>query len=390
MINHLPFQGDLLLALFNHCELGYVEDAQGFVFISGVIIGLYYTRMIAKGQTSLMDAKILNRAYELYVYAVVVLALVLFLAVLVPNSRPLWGHYMWEMYQTPTLTAVSAFLLLYQPTFMDILPQYIAYLVASPLLLRWVARGYWREVLGGSVLLWMMVQLGIHLPAIRIFQETVGAFAPGFVLRGHFNPLGWQIVFVTGLLLGAADARGKLDWDRWFSPRRTDLLKVSIVLVLLFMAFRLGFTNGLVPDSMALRFDLYNNRGEFALVYLLNFAGLAYLVAWLLVAGREAASPVARTAGIWLNRLFTWRFLTFIGKHSLQVYAFHVVVVYVILGFDGRIGPFAEGTKTAIALLAIASLMIPAWIHANHAAWIDQGGGLAPQPRTAAGGRTRN
>ncbi len=166
------------------------------------------------------------------------------------------------------------------------------------------------------------------------------------------------------------------------------MLKVSIALVLLFMAFRLGFTNGLVPDSMALRFDLYNNRGEFALVYLLNFAGLAYLIAWLLVAGREAESPVARTAGTLLNRLFTWRFLTFIGKHSLQVYAYHVVVVYVILGFDGRIGPFTEGTKTAITLLAIASLMIPAWIHANYASWIDQGGRLAPQP--AAEGRTRN
>ncbi|UEM02910.1 OpgC domain-containing protein [Skermanella rosea] len=390
MLNHLPFQGELLLARINHSELGYVQDAQGFVFISGVIIGLYYTRMIAKGQTSLMDAKILNRAYELYVYAVIVLAVVLFLAVLVPNSRPLWGHFMWEMYQTPTLTGVSAFLLLYQPTFMDILPQYIVYLVASPLLLRWVARGYWREVLGASVLLWLMVQLGLHLPAIRIVEETVGAYAPGFVLRGHFNPLGWQVVFVTGLLLGAADARGELDWDRWFSPRRTDLLKVSIALVLLFMAFRLGFTNGLVPDSMALRFDVYNNRGEFALVYLLNFAGLAYLVAWLLVAGREASSPVARTAGVLLNRLFNWRFLTFIGKHSLQVYAYHVVVVYVILGFDGRIGPFTEGTKTAITLLAIASLLVPAWIHASYATWMDQGGRLAPQPRTAAEGPTRN
>ncbi|WP_158043611.1 OpgC domain-containing protein [Skermanella pratensis] len=178
MLNHLPFQGELLLARINHSELGYVQDAQGFVFISGVIIGLYYTRMIAKGQTSLMDAKILNRAYELYVYAVVVLAVILFLAVLVPNSRPLWGHFMWEMYQTPTLTGISAFLLLYQPTFMDILPQYIIYLVASPLLLRWIARGYWREVLGGSVLLWLMVQLGLHLPVIRIVEETVGTFAP--------------------------------------------------------------------------------------------------------------------------------------------------------------------------------------------------------------------
>ena len=388
MLNHLLFQGDFLLQKINHGELGYVQDAQGFVFLSGIIIGLYYIRMIEQGRTALMDAKILKRAYDLYVYAVIVLAVVLILAIVVPNSRPLWGHFMWEMYQTPSVSAVSSFLLLYQPTFMDILPQYIVYLVVSPLLLRWVARGYWREVLSGSVFLWLAVQLGWHLPGLRIFEEAVREVAPGFTLRSHFNPLAWQLVFVAGLLLGAADTRGELDWKGWFSPDRTYLLKASIVIVALFMFYKLGFTYGFMPDSMALRFDAYNNRPELSFVYLLNFVALAYVVTWLLVAGTEAASPAARLAGYWLNRLFRWRFLTFLGKHSLQVYACHVVVVYVILGIDSRIGPFAETTKTVIALLAITSLIIPAWVHANYANWME-GSRLTPQPQTAQG-RSRN
>ncbi|EWY38422.1 hypothetical protein N825_13090 [Skermanella stibiiresistens SB22] len=389
MLNHLVFQGDLALARINHSELGYVQDAQGFVFISGVIIGLYYTRMIAKGQTALMDMKLLKRAYQLYVYAVIVLAVILFLGVLMPNSRPLWGQFMWEMYQTPTVTAISSFLLLYQPTFMDILPQYIVYLLVSPLLLRWVARGYWREVLGGSAVLWLTVQLGWHLPGVRIVSDAIGGFAPGFTLRGYFNPLAWQIVFVIGLLLGSADAQGKLDWKAWFSPDRTDLLKLSIIIVALFMFYRLGFTHGFIPDSMALRFDAYNSRSEFSLVYLLNFTALAYLVTWTLIAGRQSKSMIARGAGDLLYRLFQWRFLTFLGKHSLQVYAFHVVVVYVVLGFDGRIGPFSETTKTIITLLAIASLLIPAWIHANHTDWVDQSRRLMTRVQPAQG-RTRN
>ena len=265
MLNHLLFQGDLLLQKINHGELGYVQDAQGFVFLSGIIIGLYYTRMIGQGRTGLMDAKILRRAYDLYVYAVMVLAVILVLAMVVPNSRPLWGQFMWEMYQTPSVTAVSAFLLLYQPVFMDILPQYIVYLVASPLLLRWVARGYWREVLGGSILMWLGVQLGWHLPAVRIFEQSVAEIVPGFVLQSHFNPMAWQIVFVTGLLLGAADTRGKMDWNGWFSPERTDLLKASIVIVVLFLFYKLGFTYGVMPDSLALRFDGFNNRTELSL-----------------------------------------------------------------------------------------------------------------------------
>lgn len=391
MLNHLLFQGDLLLQKINHGELGYVQDAQGFVFLSGIIIGLYYTRMIGQGRTALMDAKILRRAYDLYFYAVMVLAAVLILAMVVPNSRPLWGQFMWEMYQTPSVTAVSAFLLLYQPIFMDILPQYIVYLLASPLLLRWVARGYWREVLGGSILMWLGVQLGWHMPALRIFEQTVAEIVPGFVVQSHFNPLAWQVVFVTGLLLGAADTRGKMDWNGWFSPERTYLLKASIVIVALFMFYKLGFTYGFMPDSMALRFDGFNNRTELSLVYLLNFVGLAYLVTWLLVAGEKSAFPAARRAGALLNRLFRWRFLTFLGKHSLQVYAYHVVVVYVVLGFDARIGPFSETTKTLIALAAIVSLIVPAWVHANWAGWVE-GSRLAAQGQAAqaAQGRSRN
>ena len=211
---------------------------------------------------------------------------------------------------------------------------------------------------------------------------------PGFVLQSHFNPLAWQVVFVTGLLLGAADTRGKMDWNGWFSPERTDLLKASIVIVVLFLFYKLGFTYGVMPDSMALRFDGFNNRTELSLVYLLNFVALAYLVTWLLVAGRDSAFPAARRAGDLLNRLFRWRFLTFLGKHSLQVYAWHVVVVYVVLGFDARIGPFSELTKTLIALGAIASLIVPAWIHANYANWTEAGR-LAAQPEPAQG-QSRN
>jgi peptidoglycan/LPS O-acetylase OafA/YrhL len=113
-------------------------------------------------------------------------------------------------------------------------------------------------------------------------------------------------------------------------------------------------------------------------------------VTWLRVAGPESAFPAARRAGALLNRLFRWRFLTFLGKHSLQVYAYHVVVVYVVLGFDARIGPFSETTKTLIALAAIVSLIVPAWVHANWGTWVE-GSRLAAQPQPqAAQGRSRN
>jgi hypothetical protein len=63
-------------------------------------------------------------------------------------------------------------------------------------------------------------------------------------------------------------------------------------------------------------------------------------------------------------------------------------VVYVVLGFDARIGPFSETTKTLIALAAIVSLIVPAWVHANWGTWVE-GGRLAAQSQ-AAQGRSRN
>ena len=84
------------------------------------------------------------------------------------------------------------------------------------------------------------------------------------------------------------------------------------------------------------------------------------------------------------------RFLTFLGKHSLQVYAYHVVVVYAVLGFDARIGPFSETTKTLIALAAIVSLIVPAWVHANWGAWVEGGRLSAQSQAQAAQGRSRN
>src|SRR3546814_10449839 len=49
LVNHLAFQGGSRLAKLNHSELGYVQDAQGFIFISGLIVGLCYARGYIRG-----------------------------------------------------------------------------------------------------------------------------------------------------------------------------------------------------------------------------------------------------------------------------------------------------------------------------------------------------
>src|SRR3546814_10216083 len=106
--------------------------------------------------------------------------------------------------------------------------------------------------------------------------------------------MAWQIVFVTGLLIGCDVTTGAFRPDDWFSPRRRGPFLLALGLVLAFMAYRLGFTLGVVPESLSDRFGAHDNRNEFRLVYLVNFAALGYAVAWILLAGDRAGSPAAR------------------------------------------------------------------------------------------------
>src|SRR3546814_9093659 len=72
---------------------------------------------------------------------------------------------------------------------MDILPQYIVYLIVSPPLVWLCVKGRWPLVAAGCVIAWTAVQLGLHLPAAAAIDETLA-------LRAHFNVLTWQVLFM--------------------------------------------------------------------------------------------------------------------------------------------------------------------------------------------------
>lgn len=379
MINHVNFQDGALIVRINHAELGFVQDAQGFVFLSGLLVGLYYTRLYRSGRGMEAARRILRRAVELYRYVLVILGAAVLLAVAMPELQDVWGDWLGGIYGDTLAHGASAALLLYQPTYMDILPQYIIYLLVSPLLIPLVLAGRWRVVAAGSAALWLAVQFGAHLPFTAGLEHALRAASPDLALRSHFNPLAWQVVFVSGLLLGAAKSAGTLDLDRWFSPRDTFLPLCALGLVLFFMAWQLGFSFGLVPDVMAERFWPYANRSDFGLVYLVNFTALAYLMTWLLRCGPEAGDAAIRTLSGLLRRLFTLPFLTLLGRHSLQVYAFHVILVYALVTLEWRYGALGEVQKTTIILLSIASLALPAIARERLAR--QQGGPIGPSHR---------
>lgn len=364
MLGHLTFQGGpSLLKWVNHNKFGFVEDAQGFVFLSGLISGLYYMRLYRQGQVDKVRRKLVSRAFELYRYFLASVVLLIVVAVAFEVVRPAWTQYLGSVQDRPIVFGLLAATMVYQPTYTGILTQYIVYLLATPLLLKWIAAGRWREVLGGSVLMWLGVQLGLHLPLLDAVDAVLGRVAHGY-FQASFNPLAWQIIFVSGLLIGTAEQTDKLDRELWFPKSRPVLLWAALGTAFVFFVFRTAIAfNALGSGPLGQRFLQHLNRPEFGLVYLLNFAAAAYIVAWLLNVGTDVATAPVRTLAKVLHGLVTLRPLTYLGKHSLQIFSFHVLVAYLVMVVDSQHGPFSQLSKVVISLLAVASLGIPAWLH---------------------------
>ncbi|HEV7433606.1 MAG TPA: OpgC domain-containing protein [Pseudorhizobium sp.] len=359
LINHLIFAGGYWLVKVNHNQLAFVEDAQGFVFLSGLLIGMVYARKMVKNGYAAGRQAIYSRAFELYRYAMGIVIAVLAAQMILPEAYTVW--YNWLGYTTfddpLRLAAIATFL--FQPTFMDILPQYIVYMLFAPLLVKLVLDDKWHYVLAASLVLWMAAQLGLQ----RVFTEPVNQLILGpddQGIRASFNLLGWQIVFYSGLVLGAMTSAGKIDWGRILTPENTFIPKMALIVVLFFLPLRIMTANGLMPDFMIGKFAAMEVRADFGPVYLLNFIAVAALVTWLLAAGPKHPSTFVRSAAGVLTWVFSLKFLQLIGRHSLYVYVWHVAIVYAVYYFDGRSPELSQLTKTLIAFVGIGLLAVPA------------------------------
>lgn len=359
LINHLVFVGGYWLVEINHRQFAFVEDAQGFVFLSGLLIGLVYARKMLKYGRWEGSKKVYSRAFELYRYAMGLIVAVLLARMVLPGGYEAWWNWLGDTnFADPTrLVAIATFI--FQPTFMDILPQYTVYMLFAPLVIWLVIQGKWATVLVASFIAWMAAQLGLQKivtePLNQLFMSTDDQG-----VRVSFNMLGWQVIFFSALVLGTLTAQGKIDWDHWLSPKSRLLPKAALAFVIFFVPLRIATAHGLMPDFMIGKFATMEIRADFGPVYLVNFLAVAYGVAWLVVAGPAHENRVVRAIGNVFNWVFTLRFLQLLGRHSLHVYVWHVVIVYAVYYVDQRTPELSQLTKTIIAIVSIALLALPA------------------------------
>jgi len=178
--------------------LGYASEAEGFVILSGYVAGLSYTRNLMRNGRASIWRRAFHRAGTIYVAHAITFIAAFCLVVRCHEKSDLpwnWPFLLNNSYKTIALLGGT---LLYQPAYLDILPMYVAFILFTPWILFLLSNGRQWIVLSASISVWLLAQLGLR----KAIMFQCSLVLP--VDFGFFDIFGWQLLFVIGLLLGAA------------------------------------------------------------------------------------------------------------------------------------------------------------------------------------------
>ena len=185
-LDHIPSNIVSWITIRNY---GFSDATEIFVFISGYTAAFVYGRAMRERGVVVAGARILKRAWQVYVAHIFLF--VIYLAEIAYVSRsfenPLFAEEMgiFDFLRQPDVTLYEALLLKFKPANMDVLPLYIVLLTTFPLFL-WVLLRQPTLALATSLLIYIAaLQFDINLPA---YPEGTWAF----------NPFAWQLLFAFG------------------------------------------------------------------------------------------------------------------------------------------------------------------------------------------------
>jgi hypothetical protein len=330
-LTHLPTR----FSDFVNQPIGFVSSAEGFVFISALLVGRLYMREFVQNPAS-GRSRLWKRSLKIYGYHVAMLAFAFtIVAAYAEHTHKAALINLLDFYLArPKAAIVGSLLLIYCPPLLDILPMYVTFLFLTPMVLSAAVRFGWRIILGASALFWILAQFGlrdaahnwvVHLTHLRIpLQET-----------GAFNLFAWQAVWVVGLWIGARTAIESEPFrqvPRWLAAS-------SVAVCLFFVGIRYGWLGPrLSTQALAIPLD----KWQIGPLRVVNLLALAVFFFWL----RKYAL-----------RIVAIEPFPTLGKASLRVFCAHIFFVFV--GLALLYGDFnADGLDQLHGLPAIALLAV--------------------------------
>jgi len=336
---------------------GYVTATEGFVFLSGLVAGLVYTRMGSQDNQRLYQRS-RGRAFDIYFshLALVILLLCtsLFITPVVLSAHPELWQPLIEYGFFSSLALYAS--LLYQSDLLNILPMYFIFLLLTPTLIDILEKGriWWWAVFLSSAALWGSTQFELGID--QLVDNTAGLLIP--VEMGYFQISAWQFLFITGLAIGFY----RHHYNAPCLPKRPVLFWLCASIALSLFIIHHGHRvityhrfSAYIPDFLHV-WDMHvdavldiwvsASRATLAPLRLLNFVVVAYLIARFF-----------DRFPMWSQ----WRWLSFLGRHSLQVFMYQIILLFAYSAISPQI--HSRLLEIALTVVAVASLSLPAWGH---------------------------
>jgi hypothetical protein len=292
---------------FVNQPFGFVSSAEGFVFLSALLVSRVYLRDAQENESGLLG-KLWRRTFKIYSYHLLMLAFAFTVAAAFAarTHRPALYNLLNFYLAHPVVAIIGSALLIYCPPLLDILPMYVIFLFFTPMALSMSVRYGWKWILAGSGFLWLAAQFGlrgflhtlvVHVTHLPIpLQET-----------GAFNLFAWQGVWIIGLWLGARSMGGEMPLAR--VPGYAVAL-CGAVCMFFFEVRHRWLGPHLTQETLGIQVD----KWQIGPLRLINLAACLVVCYWL---RRYLVRLISREP-----------FLT-LGKASLQVFCAHVFFVFV-------------------------------------------------------------
>ena len=199
-LDHIPSNAVSWITIRNY---GFSDATEIFVFISGYTAAFVYGRAMQQHGFVVASARVLKRAWQIYVAHVFLFAIYLAEIAYVAHSfdNPLYTEEMGvlDFLKNPDVTILQALLLKFKPVNMDVLPLYIVLLLWFPPML-WLLLRTPSLALATSAVFYALTWW---------FDWSIPAYPNGTWV---FNPFAWQLLFVFGAWCALGGAQRLARW----------------------------------------------------------------------------------------------------------------------------------------------------------------------------------
>lgn len=192
MLDHMPIG---LLRNITLTNFTVFDAAELFVLLSGFLVGMVWVKVEARQGRRVAQLRFLRRAAQVWLALIAgAVLLALFSALLFRlhmNHTAVWFQYARWIFEHPIGYVATVALMWMQPNLLDVLALYVLLIATVPVTVPFLLRMPWIALAVSAAIWWFADPLNALIPNQRP--------GPGLL----FNPFGWQLLFFSGVAMGA-------------------------------------------------------------------------------------------------------------------------------------------------------------------------------------------